>query len=229
MHKIIVLDKGYVAHHPEGVMGSDLSIVNSARVSYNKKVTELTETDEKLISFLAREGHTSPFRHATIQFEVSAPLMIARQWWKYIVGAGFQDPIVAWNESSRRYITEENEFHMPELWRSAPENSKQGSGEPVDEQTQKIYTGLLHTHQKTGEALYQSAMRDGICAEQARLFLPAYGMYVKFYWTASVQGLAHLINQRSKPDAQWEFQQYASALEEIGMKYFPISLKELLK
>src|SRR5690625_7791121 len=84
MEKINVLDKGYVILHD--VMGSDLTVSNAARVSYDKKTEELTERDERLIRFLAREDHTSPFRHATLQFEIYAPLMVARQWWKYVVG-----------------------------------------------------------------------------------------------------------------------------------------------
>lgn len=229
MKKIDVLDAGYVILHEDGVMGSDLAVVNAARCSYNKRTEELTDKDEKLIKFLAREGHTSPFRHATMQFEVSCPLMIARQWWKQIVGAGFQDPMVAWNESSRRYITEVNEYHVPDYFRSAPENSKQGSGEPVSDAINEQYIDMLIRHQLQGERLYQQAMADGICAEQARLFTSSYGLYVKFYWTASLQGVAHLINQRTKPDAQFEFQQFARAVESLALEHFPISLKELTK
>lgn len=227
--RIDVLDGGYVINHPDGVMGNDLTIANSARVSYGKRTEKLTERDERLIEFLAREGHTSPFRHATIQFEARVPLMVARQWWKYIVGAGFQDPMVAWNESSRRYITEKNEYHLPEFFRKAPENSKQGSGAPVDDATNEKWLNILAQHQLQGESLYQMAMADGICAEQARLFPSAYGLYVSFYWTASVQGCAHLIAQRTKPDAQWEFQEFARAVEEIARACFPVSIEALIK
>src|SRR5690554_3343689 len=133
MNKIDVLDKGYVILHE--VLGDDLTVANAARVSYDNKSEELTEKDERLITFLAREGHTSPFRHATLQFEVYAPLMVARQWWKYVIGGAHQ--MDAWNESSRRYITEDPTFYIPKSdeWRSAPENSKQGSGEnlPVEQ------------------------------------------------------------------------------------------------
>jgi thymidylate synthase (FAD) len=108
---INVLDKGYV--RLVNVMGSDLSVVNSARVSYDKESTELSEKDARLIRFLAREGHTSPFRHATLQFEMYAPLMVARQHWKYIVGS--DHTMDAWNESSRRYVTEEPAFYIPEM------------------------------------------------------------------------------------------------------------------
>jgi len=227
--KIDVLDGGYVINHADGVLGSDLTIANAARVSYNKRTESLTDADKRLIEFLAREGHTSPFRHATIQFEARVPLMIARQWWKYIVGAGFQDPMIAWNESSRRYITEKNEYHLPDYFRKAPENSKQGSGAPVDDATNEKWLNILAQHQLQGESLYQMAMADGICAEQARLFPSAYGLYVTFYWTASVQGCAHLIAQRTKPDAQKEFQDFARAIEEIARVRFPLAIEALIK
>lgn len=229
MIKIDCLDEGYVINHDDGVMGSDLNIVNSARVSFAKRSESITEADEKLINFLAREGHTSPFRHATLQFEVKAPLMIARQWYKYCVGAGFQDTMFAWNESSRRYITSKNEYYLPEYFRKAPENSKQGSGEPVSDEINEKWLNILATHQLQGESLYQQAMADGICAEQARLFTPAYGLYVYFYWTASVQACAHLIKQRTAPDAQKEFQVYAKAVEEIARKRFPLAIEALIK
>ena len=229
MIKVDCLDGGYVINHADGVMGSDLTVANAARVSYQKRSESLSEDDEKLINFLAREGHTSPFRHVTIQFEARVPLMIARQWWKYIVGAGFQDPIVAWNESSRRYITERNEYHLPEFFRQAPENSKQGSGPPVSDELNDKWLNILAAHQLQGESLYQQALADGICAEQARLFPSAYGLYVSFYWTASLQGCAHLIAQRSKPDAQWEFQLFADAIQKIAKERFPASLEALIK
>lgn len=101
MKKINILDGGYVIL--QDYMGSDLSVTNSARVSYNKKKEVLDDKDKRLIDYLAREGHTSPFRHTSLQFEVYVPLFVARQHWKHIIGSGFQDPFVAWNESSRRY------------------------------------------------------------------------------------------------------------------------------
>ncbi|UYL93789.1 thymidylate synthase [Geobacillus phage vB_GthS_NIIg9.7] len=222
-----VLDKGYV--RLVDVMGSDLTVVNSARVSYNKAKSELDEKDIRLIKFLAREGHTSPFRHATLQFEVYAPLMVARQWWKYVVGS---DHVMdAWNESSRRYITEEPTFYIPKAneWRSAPANSKQGSGEPVGEEIGEHYTLNLMRLIEASEKLYEEALKDGICAEQARLFLPAYGMYVRWYWTASLQSVAHFLNQRLAHDAQKEIQEYAKAVYELAIEKFPVSLPELLK
>jgi thymidylate synthase (FAD) len=224
---INVLDKGYV--RLVNVMGSDLSVVNSARVSYDKESTELSEKDVRLIKFLAREGHTSPFRHATLQFEMYAPLMVARQHWKYIVGS--DHTMDAWNESSRRYVTENPAFYIPQAneWRSAPENSKQGSGEPIEIRHGEMATRDLEDFIAHGEMLYRRAMASGICAEQARLFLPAYGMYVRYYWTASLQSVAHFLNQRLAHDSQREIQEYAKAVKVLAQKYFPVSIEELTK
>ena len=113
MTKLNVLDdKGYV--RLVDVLGNDLSIVNAARVSYDKESNEFENKDEKLINFLIREGHTSPLRHAALTFEIYAPLMVARQWWKYAVASSQIDDQNGWNESSRRYITEKEEFYIPE-------------------------------------------------------------------------------------------------------------------
>jgi thymidylate synthase (FAD) len=224
---INVLDKGYV--RLVNVMGSDLSVANSARVSYDKESTELSEKDARLIRFLAREGHTSPFRHATLQFEMYAPLMVARQHWKYVVGS--DHTMDAWNESSRRYITEEPTFYIPKAneWRSAPENSKQGSGEVLPDEQGKIATQDLLDYVAFGERLYERAMNSGVCAEQARLFLPAYGMYVRYYWTASLQSVAHFLQQRLAHDSQVEIQAYAKAVKELSEPHFPVSITELTK
>ncbi|KXY30106.1 MULTISPECIES: FAD-dependent thymidylate synthase [Bacillus] len=223
---INVLDKGYV--RLVDTMGCDLSVVNSARVSYDKESTELTDKDIRLIKFLAREGHTSPFRHATLQFEIYAPLMVARQHWKYIVGS--DHTMDAWNESSRRYVTEEPTFYIPKEneWRKAPENSKQGSGNLISPSGGFIFTDELEKYIEEGERLYQFALDSGVCAEQARLFLPAYGMYVRYYWTASLQSVVHFLNQRLAHDAQLEIQSYAKAVLELTKEQFPVSIDELV-
>lgn len=224
MNKKSVLDKGYVILHE--VMGNDLTVVNAARVSYDKRSNELDEKDKRLIRYLAKHDHTSPFRHATLQFEIYAPLMVARQWWKYVVGS---DHVMdAWNESSRRYVTEDPVFYIPDEWRSAPENSKQGSGDPLSTDAGRLLTHKLLRHVEDGEALYHMAMNLGVAVEQARLFLPAYGMYVRWYWTSSLQAVAHFINQRIESDAQKEIQEYAKVVKELALEKFPVSLGELL-
>lgn len=232
MNKLDVLDQGYVrlVNH----MGSDLTVVNAARVSYAKESQELAERDVRLIRFLAREGHTSPFRHAMLQFEVYAPLMVARQWWKYVVGSahyeGTGDSLEAWNESSRRYVTEEPAFYIPaaDQWRGQPENSKQGSGDAIVWEQGEKYTSELMEYVELGLRKYEKALAEGVCAEQARLFLPAYGMYVRWYWTASLQSVCHFLNQRLAHDAQREIQAYAKAVWALTQPLFPYAAAEMI-
>ncbi|MBO0602723.1 FAD-dependent thymidylate synthase [Sporosarcina sp. E16_3] len=220
-------DKGYVILHD--VMGSDLSVVNAARVSYDKKSEALTDGDRRLIAFLARERHTSPFRHAFLQFEIYAPLMISRQWHKHIIGSDHS--FNAHNESSRRYITEEAAFHIPEAdaWRSKPANSKQGSGATLDVGEGTLLTKELRKHVEQSERLYEDAMANGVAPEQARLFLPAYSMYVRWYWSASLAAVCHMLNQRLASDSQYEFQLYAKAVLELIKPHFPVSIDALVK
>lgn len=221
------LDNGYV--RLVNTMGSDLTVANAARVSYAKESFELSEKDVKLIKFLAREDHLSPFRHAILQFEMYSPLMVARQHWKYVIGSTHQ--MDAWNESSRRYITEEPVFYIPEEneWRSKPENSKQGSGEIIDDVSGSQMTSMLKENVRRGLEQYERAIKMGVCAEQARLFLPAYGMYVRYYWTASLQSVCHFLNQRLAHDAQKEIQIYAQAVYELAKQKFPASIEELVE
>lgn len=222
---IEVLDKGYV--RLVDIMGSDLSIVNAARASFAKESKEMTLADEKLISFLVREEHMSPFRHAFMTFEFKAPLMVARQHWKYIVGS--DHAMDGWNESSRRYVTSDPEFYVPDIWRSAPENKKQGSGKPIDQIVSDEYTHALIDYYSQGIQLYENAMEDGIAAEQARLFLPAYGMYVNYRWSCSLQSAMLFLNQRLAEDSQVEIQEYAKAVYELIKDKFPISIKYLME
>lgn len=216
-----VLDEGYV--RLVDTLGDDLSVVNAARVSYDKESNEFTERDAKLIKFLLREKHTSPFRHAALTFEVYAPLFVARQWWKYAVASSHVDEQNGWNESSRRYITEDEKFYipLPHEWRSKPENSKQGSGEPVDEEIGQKYFDMLCQAVVDGTEAYHQAMDDGIAPEIARLFLPAYGMYVRWRWTVSLQGVLTFLDQRLEHDAQYEIQKYAEAVLNLTKQAYP--------
>lgn len=227
MSKINVLDKGYIRLVDQ--LGNDLSVVNAARVSYDKESTEFETRDDKLIKFLIREGHTSPFRHAALTFEVYAPLFVARQWWKHAVGSAHIDDQNGWNESSRRYITEDEEFYVPSAssWRSKPENSKQGSGEPIHFSLGSHYTNKLNDSINAGVELYHEAMADGIAPEIARLFLPAYAMYVRWRWTVSLQGVMTFLDQRLEHDAQVEIQEYAQAVRDLSHGAFPQTFKAL--
>jgi thymidylate synthase (FAD) len=219
--QVNVLDKGYVRLVDH--MGSDLSVVNAARVSYDKEVLELSDKDRKLINFLVREQHTSPFRHAALTFEVYAPLVVARQWWKYAVASSHVDDQNGWNESSRRYITEDAEFYIPNAneWRSKPENSKQGSGEPLDASMGQRLTDRLEEIIRLGEEAYEAAMAQQVAPELARLFLPAYGMYVRWRWTTSLQGVMTFLEQRLPHDAQSEIREYADAVLNLSKDKFP--------
>ena len=223
---IVVLDNGYV--RLVDVMGSDLSVANAARASFAKESSQMSTEDARLINFLARENHMSPFRHAFATFEFKAPLLVARQHWKYVVGS--DHTMDSWNESSRRYVTMEPEFYIPKLneWRLAPDNKKQGSGGPIDPWTGSILTEELKKYIEQGEALYRLAMDNGAAPEQARLFLPAYAMHVVYRWSCSLQSIALFLNQRLAKDAQREITQYAESVKELISPHFPISLSSLL-
>jgi thymidylate synthase (FAD) len=219
------LDKGYV--RLVDYMGDDLRVVNAARVSYDKSSKEWGARDASLLDFLIREGHTSVLRHAAFTFECYAPLMIARQWYKHAVGSTYLEDQNGWNESSRRYVTENEEFYlpMPEEWRSKPENSKQGSGGPIDPETAFHFTNYLESYQKQGVQWYTRALEAGIAPEQARLFLPSNGLYIRFYWTVSLAGLLHFLNLRDEFHAQVEIQEYARALRRLAEPKFPETFK----
>ncbi|NLL42114.1 MAG: FAD-dependent thymidylate synthase [Firmicutes bacterium] len=215
-------------------MGTDLSPVNDAKVSFDKESSEMGDREKRLLTYLAEHQHTSPFRHSVLKFEVYAPLMVARQWWKHIIGSehgeGY-DRLTAWNESSRRYITEEPTFLIPGAgeWRSVPENRKQGSGDNLENAIGVKYTEALQKHVEASLRLYEKAMEDGVCAEQARLFLPAYGLYVRWVWTGSLQAVAHFLKLRLDEHAQKEIRDYAQAIETLTKEKFPLALAALLK
>lgn len=215
-------------------MGSDASIINAARVSYDKECQPnedgtLAERDERLMAYLVRKNEMSVFRQATLQFEIYMPLMVARQYWKYIVGAAHIDDGVCMNETSRRYVTEEPTFYIPELteWREAPMNSKQGSGDQVDPRIGQVATDELMKYVERGVEFYEYWMKMGVCAEQARLFLPAYGMYVRVRTTISLAALIHLLQERLEHGAQKEFQLYAEALRDLTEPLFPVTFKTI--
>lgn len=219
-----VHDKGYVRYVKH--MGDDLDPVNSAKVSFDKESTEFADREARLLGFLAREEHTSVFRHSALTFEVYAPLLAARQWWKYVIASSHIEDQVGHNESSRRYITEEPTFYIPhgDEWRSAPENKKQGSGEPIDPVIGDFYTKALKHTIERGEKWYNEAMEDGVAPELARLFLPAYGMYVRWRWTSSLGAIMHFLAQRLADDAQKEIQDFAVAVEGLTSLFFPVTM-----
>lgn len=218
-----VLDHGYV--RVVDIMGSDLSIVNAARVSFDKEVDTLSDKDLSLINFLVKNRHDSPLRHAYMTIEMYAPLMVARQAWKHVVGTASIEDGTSWNESSRRYITENEEFYIPSVdqWREAPENNKQGSGGPLNPYCAAKYTKRMEMLVKEAHDLYREALDDGVAPEQARLMLPAYAMYVRWRWTASLNSLLHFISLRKGHGAQSEIQDYADAIAAEVQMAFPIT------
>jgi len=224
-NKIDILDNGYIKL--VNVMGTDLDIANSARVSFDKEVSELSEKDDKLISFLIKEKHDSVLRHSVFSFEVYAPLMVARQWYKHAVGSAHLEEQMGWNESSRRYITEKETFYIPSKneWRFSAENKKQGSNGYMPEDSGAMFTSMLDTYVGIGEDMYKKALASNIAPEQARLFLPAYGMYVRWRWTVSLNGLLHFLTLRLANDAQYEIREYTRPIEHWVSEYFPTTAK----
>lgn len=218
--RIDVLDKGYV--RLVDWMGTDLSVVNAARVSFLKETQLFDDKDRALVNFLARRRESSPFRHAFLSLEIKAPLMVARQHWKYIVGG--DHTMDAWNEASRRYVTMEPEFYVPDRWRLAPDNRKQGSSdECLDDYASVVMRQNLTNAQ--GDALhdYEDAMHQGVAPELARLFLPAYALYTVYRWSTSLNAILHFLDERLVDKAQWEIQQYAVAIAGITRELFPAS------
>jgi thymidylate synthase (FAD) len=220
-----VLDHGYVKLVNN--MGSDIDVVNAARVSFDKEVDTLEDKDINLINFLVKHKHDSTLRHCVMTFEIYAPLMVARQWYKHNVASSMLDDQLGWNESSRRYITEKEEFYIPfvDEWRSAPDNRKQGSGAPVKAEIGAKYLQRLRASVERGMRDYEEALADGIAPEQARLLLPAYAMYVRWRWTVSLNALLHFISLRVKNDAQYEIQQYANVINDIVMEHYPLTTR----
>lgn len=218
-----VLDKGYVGLVDH--MGDDYRPADAARVSFGKRANQFTDDqNSRLIKHLDQKEEFSCFRHNVFTFEMRMPLMVARQLWKYVVASNFTEDQLGWNENSRRYMTDGNEFYLPgpTEWRTAPDNKKQGSGAPVNDVTGSAWERLLKEHQERGEELYNKALSDGIAAEEARLFLPAYGLYVSVFWTVSLNALLHVLDERLGHTAQYEIYKYAEALETLFKQTLPV-------
>lgn len=216
-----VLDHGYVKLVNN--MGSELDIVNAARVSFEKEVSSLDDKDVRLLEFLIEHKHDSTLRHNVMTFEVYAPLMVARQWYKHAVGSAHLDDQLGWNESSRRYVTENEVFYIPTVaeWRSVPDNKKQGSGGPVNSEVGAKCLQRLRASVERGIRDYEDALKDGVAPEQARLLLPAYAMYVRWRWTASLNSVLHFLSLRMKKDSQYEIREYANAVYTITHQLYP--------
>lgn len=232
--KIEVLDHGSVELLDK--MGSDLTTVESARVSFLKGATDMTEREAKLIKYLAEHEHTSPFRHAMLMFRFKAPLFVARQLWKHIVGItpefdledqfqGFSGGVkdTGWNEASGRYVELQDEFYIPSVWRSQSASNKQGSAGPLAEQAGPA--AAYRQGLEAAYAAYQQLRELGVAKEQARVVLPQ-SIYTHWIWTGSLQAFLHVVDLRTKPDAQWETQQFGIAVRDIVAEHFPVCLSK---
>jgi len=202
-------------------MGSDLTVVNAARVSFAKHVDTWTDTEEALISYLAAHNHWTPFGHPQLQFRITAPIFVARQLVKHQVG-------LVWNEVSRRYVQSDPEFFVPDFqdWRGRPQSMKQGSTGYVSIEP-TLHEDVLNLHM-AAEAVYKDLLKGGVAPEQARLVLPL-SLYTEWYWTGSLMAFARVCNLRLAPDAQKETQRIAKQLATLCEEKFPVSWKYLVK
>ncbi len=211
-------------------MGSDLSVVNAARVSFGKKSEELGfvsrgekclrpilhDTDKRLIKYLAKHKHMSPFGHAFASFHVKAPIFVARQLVKH--------KFLRWNEISRRYVDDDPEFYQPDEWRGRANDKKQGSAGVVDVET----LAYLSNSNDQALATYQELLNAGVCPEQARMVLPQSTM-TEWYWSGSLDAFSDMCKLRCKEDTQLETRIVANTISEEMNYLFPISWESLQK
>ena len=193
-------------------MGTDLSVVNAARVSFAKESDEFSDKDAKLINYLAKHNHWSPFGHASMQFRIKAPIFVARQLVKHQVG-------LVWNEVSRRYVDDEPECYIPSEWRLKADDKKQGSSD----ETIEYNLGSTLEFVKT---TYQNMLRANIAPEMARMILPQ-NLYTEWYWSGTLMAFARVCNLRCKPDTQMETQLIANEIDLKSREMFPISWSAL--
>ena len=204
-------------------MGTDLSVVNAARVSFaNTHHKFEKDKDEKLIKYLAKHGHWSPFAHCTMQFHMVAPVFVARQLVKHQVG-------LAWNEVSRRYVDSKVEFYVPKEWRGKADNVKQGSSdEGVDINPHLFMIDDYMRLMKSAKWTYEELLRKGVAPEQARMVLPQ-SMMTEWYWTGSLYAFARVCSLRLEKTAQKETQMVVSDISKQAQQAFPTSWKYLME
>ena len=208
-------------------LGDDLTVVNAARASFVKESRRFSGADERLLMFLVSRKELHPFRHGVLSFEVHAPLVAARQWWKYAVASSHVEDQLAWSEASRRYVTAVPAFYVPTVWRSAPASKKQGSGPPVDPEVQAEADRRFRAHVVASLEHYEWALEHGIAPELARAYLPAYHLYVTWRWTASLAAVGHFLRERLEEKAQAELHAYAVAVKGLAALVFPVSIAGL--
>ena len=207
--------------------GDDLSVVNAARVSFAKQSDwagwfELAQGDAKLIDYLAKHNHKSPFNHQFFSFRVKAPIFVARQLVKH--------EYLPWNEVSRRYVEDNLEFYIPsdDDWRSQPEAVKQGSGEPLDQEIVEILKSRYKHLIEDSQTLYRFAIENGLSREQARMVLPQ-SLMTEWIWSGSFYAFVKMCHLRLDPHAQKESGVVAEQVKEYLEQFMPVSTQALLK
>lgn len=201
-------------------MGSDKTVVNAARVSFNKEISEMRKSDAGLIAYLAEHGHWTPFGHVQLQFRIAAPVFIARQLGKHQVG-------LVWNEVSRRYVDSDVSFYTPPVWRKKADNKKQGSSDDIIVQDDILFSNYEKLL-KASELLYDTLLAKDAAPEQARMVLPQ-SMMTEWIWTGSLAAFARIVKLRNHADAQKECQEIAQLIsnEITETEDFKISWKVL--
>mgnify|MGYP001002303562 FL=1 len=199
------------------VMGTDLTVVNAARVSFGKKKKKFEEGDEKLIRYLAKHNHWSPFGHCMLQFHIKAPVFVARQLVKHQIG-------LVWNEISRRYVDTQPEFYEVDKWRGQPIDKKQGSDGEVEKQGSCAYSKQMV--ENNAIIAYNDLLNAGVAPEQARMVLPQ-SLMTEWYWSGSLYAFARVCNLRCAKDSQYETRLIANEIDTQCKIKFPVSWKEL--
>lgn len=196
------------------ISGSDLDIVNAARVSYGKNSEKLSERDEKLIGYLMEHRHTSPFEHNQLSFRVKCPIYVQREWMRHRMSS--------FNEISYRFVKAKVEFYIPKFWRYQDTVNKQSSvGAFVDEQLTETYkNSLMQSYQA-----YEQLLEKGVAREQARGLLPV-SIYTEFIYTCNLHSLMHFLKLRLAPGAQQEIRNFAKGLLFLAQPHFPVALRE---
>ena len=220
-----VLDKGFI--EVVDSLGSDLTVVNSARVSFGKRKTKFDKSDARLVRYLAKYKHYSPFRHLQVQFHLKAPEFVMRQWYKHVVGiettSNSSAKDHAWNEISGRYVPVED-FYIPSVWRKQSEDNKQASDGVLDDLQQKRMNMTYQVFLNQMEMAYDTMINAGMAKEQARIVLPL-SQYTEVYWTASFQAIMNFIELRNEKTSQWEIQEYAKVLLDLMFDVYPETTK----
>ena len=213
-----VLDHGFV--ELLDVFGDDLTVVNAARVSFNKESTELTEKDSKLIKYLADHNHVTPFFHPQIRMRIKMPIFVAREWYRHQIG-------FARNEVSRRYVDYTPICYVPQVVRARDAKLKQGSKEEAVDDAPMCKLLIKDINDRAIET-YDQLLESGVAPELARTILPQ-GMYTEFIETGSLAAYGRLCQLRLDPSAQWEIRQYADTVNKLLLSRFPVSWAALMK